>query len=296
MHNVIEALRSPSVREILPGIRKFEIGQLLFACFTCPGSGEWEASWAEHDCIMHVTLGKKALRAGGRIWNLGPGDTIFLRKGVSFLRQDSHEVVCIFVFFIPDDFMRTCVREMACDFPKLTPPTEPRDMAVSVQHDAGVTAFLEAMKVFFSASEDPPEILLKLKMKELVASLVVSGSNTTLSSYLRWLADRDTPSIPSIMEANCCHHLSIAAFATLCGRSLSSFKRDFRQHYGLSPGRWLLERRLECAARLLSTTNASVTDVVYESGFEHPAHFTRAFKLKFGQTPSEYREANFATG
>lgn len=296
MLNVFEALRSPSVAEILPSIRKFVVGQLLFASFTCPGSGEWEASWAEHDCIMHVTLGRKTLRAGGRIWSLRPGDTIFLKKGVSFLRQDTHEDVCIFVFFIPDEFIRTSVREIAADLPRLTPPMEPRDMALPVRHDAGVVAFLEAMKVFFSAKDDPAEILLKLKMKELVASLVVSASNTTLSAYLRWLAGRDAPSIPSIMEANCFHNLSIGAFATLCGRSLSTFKREFRQHYGVSPGRWLLEQRLECAARLLSATSTSITDVVYECGFEHPAHFTRAFKLRFGQTPTEYRETNLATG
>ena len=45
MLNVIEALRSPSIGEVLRGIRKFEIGDLLFASFGCPGSREWEASW-----------------------------------------------------------------------------------------------------------------------------------------------------------------------------------------------------------------------------------------------------------
>jgi AraC family transcriptional regulator, exoenzyme S synthesis regulatory protein ExsA len=294
MFNVIEALRSPTVAEILPGIRKFEIGELLFASFSCPGSGQWEASWAEHDRIVHVVTGRKSLRAAGQTWEIGTGDTIFLKKGAWFLRQHGDDAMCLFMFFIPDGFVRAAVREIAPDLPALPPPAEPRDMAIRVSDDTGVKAFLHAMTVFFGSSETPPELLLKLKLKELIASIVVSSSNRNLSCYLRKVASSDAPSLPAIMEANCCHNLPIEAFAKLCGRSLSSFKREFRQHYGIAPGRWLLERRLECSARLLATTHISVTEIVFECGFEQPSHFSRAFKAKFGQTPSEYREGSTA--
>jgi AraC-like DNA-binding protein len=291
MLNVFETLRSPSISEILPDIRKFEIGELVFASFSCPGSGEWERTWAEHDCIMHLVTGSKSLRTATGTWELGPGDTIFLKKGAYLMREDTDHAICLFVFFIPDECVRTTIREMAPDLPELTPPAEPREVVIRVQHDAGVEAFLQAMTVFFHASGTPPELLMKLKLKELIASLVVSASNAILSSYLRLVASRDAPSIPAIMEANYRHNLSLEAFAKLCGRSVSTFKREFHRHYGVSPGRWLLERRLECSARLLSTTSMSVTDIVFECGFEQPAHFSRAFKTKFGQTPSEYRVA-----
>jgi AraC-like DNA-binding protein len=75
----------------------------------------------------------------------------------------------------------------------------------------------------------------------------------------------------------------------MCHRSLSTFKREFRKHYGVSPGRWLLDRRLEHSASLLLTTEMSVTEVMLECGFEDLSHFSRAFKEKFGQAPSAYR-------
>jgi AraC-like DNA-binding protein len=74
-------------------------------------------------------------------------------------------------------------------------------------------------------------------------------------------------------------------------RSLSSFKREFHKHYGVPPGRWLLERRLERSASLLQTTGMSVTEIMFDCGFEDPSHFSRAFKEKFGQEPSVYRRA-----
>jgi len=294
MFNVIEALRSPSIAELLPGIRKFEIGELLFASFSCPPSEQWEASWAEHDRIVHVLSGRNLLRAGGGTWEIGPGDTIFFRKGAGFLRHQGNEAICLSMFFIPDTFVRTIVRELTPDLPVLPPPAEARDMVMRVSEDPGVRAFLQAMTVFFMSDGSPPELLMKLKLKELVASILISRTNPGLSAYLRHVANTNSPSIPAIMEANCCHNLSIEAFAKLCGRSLSSFKREFREYYGSSPGCWLLDRRLECSAHLLSATNMSITEIVFECGFEQPSHFSRTFKEKFGQTPSEYRGARAA--
>jgi AraC family transcriptional regulator, exoenzyme S synthesis regulatory protein ExsA len=294
MFNVIEALRSPAIGEILPRMRKFEIGELLFANFACPPTETWEASWAEHDRLVHVATGSKTLRTATGTWEIGPGDTVFLKKGACFLRHDDPEELCLFMYFIPDDFVRTAVRELARDLPALPSPADTRDMVIRVKSDAGVQAFLQAMAVYFDTSDAPPELLLKLKLKELIASIVVSSANAPLSSYLRMLARSDAPSIPAIMEQNCCHNLSLAAFAKLCHRSLSTFKRDFRRHYGVAPGRWLLERRLECSARLLTNTSMSVTDIVFECGFEQPSHFSRAFKARYGRTPSEYRESRVA--
>jgi len=150
------------------------------------------------------------------------------------------------------------------------------------------------MALFFGARDAPSEVLLKLKMKELIAGIVVSRGNPTLSSYLRHVASRELPSLPALMDANCCQNLSLDDFAKLCHRSLSRFKRDFHEHFGIAPGRWLLERRLECSARLLATTNLSVTAIVFECGFEQPSHFSRAFKAKYGQTPRQYRDACIA--
>jgi AraC-like DNA-binding protein len=151
-----------------------------------------------------------------------------------------------------------------------------------------LSAFFQAMTVYFAGDEKPPEALLKLKLRELLTSILVGESNPTLSAYFRSLAASDAPSIAAIMEMNFRHNLSMEAFAQMCHRSLSSFKREFQKLYGVSPGRWLLDRRLEHSASLLRTTGMSVTDVMLECGFEDLSHFSRVFKEKFGWAPSAY--------
>ncbi|MGA7393446.1 MAG: helix-turn-helix domain-containing protein [Terrimicrobiaceae bacterium] len=65
----------------------------------------------------------------------------------------------------------------------------------------------------------------------------------------------------------------------MCHRSLSSFKREFRRCYGTTPGKWLIGRRLECAAQMLRTTSMSMTEIALECGFEEPSHFSRTFSF-----------------
>ena len=148
------------------------------------------------------------------------------------------------------------------------------------------------MKTYFAGDEKPTEPLLRLKLKELILSILLSKSNPELSGYFRGLADSDGPSLPATMEANYRHRLSLEQFAKLCHRSLSSFKREFRRHYDTSPGRWLVQRRLDYAAALLrSSLEKTITDIVFDSGFEDVSHFSRSFRERFEMSPTEYRES-----
>ncbi|NDV84117.1 hybrid sensor histidine kinase/response regulator transcription factor [Bacteroides sp. 51] len=54
-------------------------------------------------------------------------------------------------------------------------------------------------------------------------------------------------------------------------------------------GQYILKLRLERAANLLSTTNMTVTEVVFNVGIESPSYFTRAFKTQFGISPSSFK-------
>ena len=154
-------------------------------------------------------------------------------------------------------------------------------------------AFFSSMKSYFSGDEKPTEPLLQLKLKELILSILLSKANPELSAYFRSLADSEAPSLAATMEANYRYRLSLEQFAKLCHRSLSSFKRDFRKHFDEPPGRWLLHRRLDYAAALIrSSPEKTITDVVFDSGFEDVSHFSRTFRERFEMSPTEYRDNN----
>jgi AraC-like DNA-binding protein len=93
------------------------------------------------------------------------------------------------------------------------------------------------------------------------------------------------------MEDNYCFNLKMEQYAELSNRSLSAFKRDFQKLYNTTPGKWLLEKRLNHAMHLLTNLNRTVSEAAFESGFENPSHFSRSFKERFGYTPTTIKHA-----
>jgi AraC-like DNA-binding protein len=68
------------------------------------------------------------------------------------------------------------------------------------------------------------------------------------------------------------------------------FIRLFKKVYGRTPHQYLTFVRLG-EARLKLRENLSVNEVCYSVGFESPKTFATLFKRTFGQTPSDYRDA-----
>jgi AraC-like DNA-binding protein len=61
------------------------------------------------------------------------------------------------------------------------------------------------------------------------------------------------------------------------------------------PHRFILEKRLQGAFRLLSQADSrglDIAEVAYRQGFTSQAHFARAFKAHYGRTPSDVRASS----
>ena len=67
--------------------------------------------------------------------------------------------------------------------------------------------------------------------------------------------------------------------------------REFSKYFGsLSFGDYMRKMRIEKAVQLMETTNYSLTEVAYLTGFSDQSHFNRIFKKQTGQTPSLYKK------
>ena len=65
--------------------------------------------------------------------------------------------------------------------------------------------------------------------------------------------------------------------------------RAFRQRFGCSLGRFLLDRRLEWAARQLASSDQPISRIALQAGFADQSHFTRRFRAYAGLTPRRFR-------
>ncbi len=92
--------------------------------------------------------------------------------------------------------------------------------------------------------------------------------------------------LAGFMQTNFMFNVPISKFAYLTGRSLATFKRDFKKVFGTSPQKWLTEKRLEQAHFLIAEKQQKPSQAFLEAGFENFSHFSHAFKQFFGYNPS----------
>lgn len=85
--------------------------------------------------------------------------------------------------------------------------------------------------------------------------------------------------------------LSPASIAAAHALSLRYVHRLWAQEGSETLGRHILRRRLERCSVDLADPARTVTDVALGWGFRSPAHFSRAYRARFGVTPREHRQA-----
>lgn len=78
--------------------------------------------------------------------------------------------------------------------------------------------------------------------------------------------------------------------------SSGHFSRLFKKVMGMSFSDYATSLRINKARSYLLTTQMSITEIAFETGYSSASHFIRVFKQRFGKTPTEYKrdfENNF---
>lgn len=146
-----------------------------------------------------------------------------------------------------------------------------------------IESLFGSMVPYFDTSIQPREELMQLKLAEGVYSLL-----HTNEQFFPTLFDFNEPwkiDILEFLNENYMYDLSMEDIATFTGRSLSTFKRDFKKISDLSPQKWLIRKRLQVAYERIRETGRPVTEVYAEVGFKNLSHFSTAFKKEFGISP-----------
>jgi transcriptional regulator GlxA family with amidase domain len=84
--------------------------------------------------------------------------------------------------------------------------------------------------------------------------------------------------------------LSRRSLAETAGISVRQLERLFRRHLGCTIGQHMASLRLERARILLRQTSLSVLEVAVASGFASAAHFSRAYRSRYGYPPRTERK------
>lgn len=94
-----------------------------------------------------------------------------------------------------------------------------------------------------------------------------------------------------IIDAEFATDVSIADLAARVGRNPNYVITAFKDVFGITPRKYLISRRLECAKSLIRK-GSSLAQAAATVGFFDQSHLTRAFRSEFGYAPSTFKRAH----
>ena len=129
----------------------------------------------------------------------------------------------------------------------------------------------------------------------LAAHLISSYSSTprSLPAREKGLSASLLRRIVSVIEDRLSEDLGLAELASEVGLSQSHFASLFHLSTGLSPHQYIVQRRVERAQSLLTSTKCSIDEIATVVGFYDQSHLTRQMRRVLGVTPKYIREHPF---
>jgi AraC family transcriptional regulator len=150
-------------------------------------------------------------------------------------------------------------------------------------------------------------VLNELSEQTATSRMVAEMSSLMLATRLiqnyvdRNLIDRITGAARSLdharmrrvldyIDQNLEEEFTISDLARLAHLSVFHFARTFANTIGIPPQRYVGQRRLESAKKMISTGRLPLCEIAFRSGFSSQASFTRAFRRATNMTPGEFRQ------
>lgn len=215
--------------------------------------------------LMVVVSGKGQLECRGQVYKLRPGCAFFTAKGVpvayhstdalvtAFLTADGPAVEQLMAFYGCDGFL----------------------------FRQGSGKYVEDMgRVIAACRKHSPSGMLSALTYGIYADFFQQDQLAPLDQVVRY------------MEDHFMAKLTLKQLADRGNMSVSKLCHDFKRKYGLSVFAHILNLRLSYARTLLtSDASQTIKEVASSCGFEDVSYFCRAYKAKFGHSPSKERSA-----
>jgi AraC-like DNA-binding protein len=223
------------------------------------------------------------------------GDNILLQTGYAMLIPEGNSIIAehsldndpysSFLIFFPGQFGR--------DFLALQKPHSKNRRVQQLPYlhfklNEYLHEYVKSMKFLVQHQLPLSAELAQHKLEELLLAiyeLMPAELISVFSDNIREL------SLKTLVENNLLNRLDLDELSFLANRSLSSFKRDFERAYGVSPQKYMRERRLEMACAELAK-GKQPGELYLAAGYESLANFCTAFKKIYSLSPGAYRQQN----
>ncbi len=252
--------------------------------------------------IKSVVTGRAVWQTAQARYELAPGRHLILNAGTTYaLTIDARTPVETFCVFFQDGFVEHALRSLTTpDAALLDAPDDRAESFALLEsiHDSGHALGPQLAAMRRMVRDGGVAELSMSGVMQHAAETIVSRSATLARMSRRLPAARASTrrelvrrlhQARDFMRSRLDGSLALPDIAREACLSPFHFHRSFRTFFGETPHQYVLRLRLERAAERLRRSDAPVTDIALDVGFESAAHFSRAFRRRFNCTAQEFR-------
>ena len=260
------------------------------SCFIGPAISP-EQFIPEH-FFLFLTKGKMNGYDGNKNVELKAGNACLVRKNklARYNKQKENDTFEKVIIVFDEPFLKEFQKKHSITYHTY----KGNEAFISIKMDTILESFIYSLEPYYNRAGTLSEAFSDIKRQELL--LILLQQRPELSDVLFDFGVPGRIDLGAFMQKNYQFNVNIERFAFLTGRSLSAFKRDFKQIFNDTPNRWLVKRRLQEARFLIEQKHQKPSDIYLGLGFEDLSHFYFAFKKEFGNSPSEITDEKIRPG
>jgi AraC family transcriptional regulator, exoenzyme S synthesis regulatory protein ExsA len=272
------------IRQSISGYKHFDLGNIKLAFTQVCQEDIFKQVYFASNALYYVESGSAVLHSDK--------DKVSIKKGeIAIIKQHSRLDIQKFkdkngrdfksiIFYLFPDFVT--------EFIKKTKQTKNQTSAImsNIIHlgqQPSLKDFSESLLPLFENKELNQS---DIKAKTFSALQHLSKHNGQLLHFLAINSKPIKIDLYEFMIRIEVNNYSVQDLARLTGRSLSSFKRDFFDIFGITPHQWLLRKKIDYAEQILLDKTMKASDIYFMLGFNELSHFSAAFKKIKGVSPS----------
>jgi AraC family transcriptional regulator, exoenzyme S synthesis regulatory protein ExsA len=270
---------------------KFGKSGETFIDYHCPITDEQARGGSHKNCLLYIVQGRKGYESLDNYHLSNEHQVLFIRKGGFVLHQQFGKPYHALIFMFDDADIKSIVAE----YPGLLSKkiqTEgdfmDQPIVIELLSSPIIRSIFTSSINYLKQPSAESHISLELKFKELLVNLLRVKENNPFYLYLSWLCNDESTSFIKLIRDNSHFNFTTEELARTAAMSVSKFKRVFKNHFGVTPGKWLQEQRIARAIAMLSGENKTISEIAFQLGYSDVASFSKAFKKSTSKNPSDY--------
>ncbi|ANI90155.1 AraC family transcriptional regulator [Arachidicoccus ginsenosidimutans] len=219
-----------------------------------------------------------------------PGESVIMLPGeemlIDFPEADTQPSQCL-ALSISKDFIKNTVDYLNGNFPKADNESQWKfsDEHFYLFNSASLSSATNNILRIATEDNSAKDFITDLALKELLIRIMQTQARKFFeTNYLQYKNSNRFAAVIDYIKNNIHDKISMDLLAKKSYMSKSNFFRAFKQEFGISPNRFILQERID-KAKMLLQNYTPISETAFQTGFSDTNYFIKAFKDVEGITP-----------